>query len=305
MVDGHAEVRSAVPLDIMIPFYGRVDHFKAAVESVLAQTNGGWRLVIVDDVYPDLEPGRWAQSLGDPRVTYIRNEVNLRPSRNYQKCVGLMEADFAVLMGCDDLMLPNYVERVTELIEQFPDASFIQPGVSTIDGDGKPNKPLADRVKRLYQPSGVRPLRLSGQSLATSLLRGNWTYFPSLAWRVEELKKRVFRSDLDVVQDLAMLLTITADGGSLVLDDRICFNYRRHAASVSSVTGPDGSKFIQENTLFTEVAAEFEARGWRKPARAARLHLTSRLNALSELPAALRASQADGRRALLKHAFGR
>jgi glycosyltransferase involved in cell wall biosynthesis len=299
------EVRSTVPLDIMMPFYGRVDHFKAAVESVLKQSSRDWRLVIVDDVYPDLEPGRWAQSLGDPRVTYLRNEVNLRPSRNYQKCVGLMESDFAVLMGCDDLMLPNYVERVTELIELFPDASLIQPGVTTVDGEGLPNKPLADRIKRLYQPSGARPLQLSGQALATSLLRGNWTYFPSLVWRVEELKKRVFRADLDVVQDLAMLLAITADGGSLVLDDQVCFNYRRHEASVSAVTGPDGSKFVQENTLFTEAAARFRAMGWTRAARAARLHLTSRLNALSELPAALRATQTEGRRTLLKHAFGR
>src|SRR6476661_2974892 len=100
----------------MMPFYGRVDHFKQAVESVLAQTSSDWRLVIVDDVYPDPEPGRWAQALGDPRVTYLRNEVNLRPSRNYQKCVGLMQTEFAVLMGCDDVMLPNYVARVHELI---------------------------------------------------------------------------------------------------------------------------------------------------------------------------------------------
>jgi len=173
----------------MMPFYGRFDHFKAAVESVLAQTDPDWRLVIVDDVYPDLAPGEWAKSLGDPRVTYIRNEQNLRPSKNYRKCVSLMQTEFAVLMGCDDIMLPNYVRRVHELIEQFPDADIVQPGVQVIDGEGTVYRPLGDRVKALYRFRGTGARRYAGERLATSLLRGNWTYFPSLVWRVEQLKQ--------------------------------------------------------------------------------------------------------------------
>jgi glycosyltransferase involved in cell wall biosynthesis len=289
----------------MMPFYGRFDHFQQAVESVLSQSDPDWRLVIVDDVYPDLAPGEWAQGLNDERITYIRNEENLRPSRNYRKCVGLMQSEFGVLMGCDDVMLPNYVRRVKELTTQFPEASIVQPGVSVIDSEGTPSRPLADRVKDWYRFRGVGARLYSGEQLATSLLRGNWTYFPSLAWRTSALKKHGFRIDLDVVQDLAMLLEITKDGGSLVLDDENCFNYRRHAASVSAVTGPDGSKFAQERTLFTEAATECAAHGWMRAARAARIHLSSRLNALTELPAAIRTRNPAGRRALLRHIFGR
>lgn len=292
-------------LDIMMPFYGRFDHFQQAVNSVLAQSDPDWRLVIVDDVYPDLEPGLWAQSLDDERITYIRNEVNLRPSRNYRKCVTLMESEFAVLMGCDDVLLPNYVRRVSELIREFPDASIIQPGVSVIDGDGHPSLPLADRVKAWYRFRGRGAASYSGERLATSLLRGNWTYFPSLVWRASELQKYGFRVDLDVVQDLAMLLEITKGGGSLVLDDEVCFTYRRHSASVSAVTGPDGSKFAQERTLFTEAAQDCAALGWKGAAREARLHLTSRFNAMTELPAAIRLRNQAGRAALLRHVFGR
>lgn len=289
----------------MMPFYGRFDHFQQAVQSVLAQSDPDWRLVIVDDVYPDLAPGEWAQSLGDPRITYIRNEVNLRPSRNYRKCVTLMQSEFAVLMGCDDVMLPNYVQRAKELITQFPDAAIIQPGVAVIDGDGKPSRPLADRVKGWYRFGGHGARAYSGDQLATSLLRANWTYFPSLLWRAAELRRHGFRIDLDVVQDLAMLLEITKSGGTLVVDDQECFQYRRHSQSVSAVTGPDGSKFAQERTLFEEAARDCEALGWKRAARAARTHLSSRLNAVTELPAAIRAGHGPGRRALLRHVFGR
>jgi glycosyltransferase involved in cell wall biosynthesis len=289
----------------MMPFYGRFDHFQEAVNSVIAQSDPDWRLVIVDDVYPDLEPGRWAQGLDDERITYIRNETNLRPSRNYRKCVTLMQSEFAVLMGCDDVMLPNYVHRVRELINQFPTASIIQPGVTVIDGEGHASSPLADRVKALYRFRSRAEAEYSGERLATSLLRGNWTYFPSLVWRATELQKHGFRIDLDVVQDLAMLLEITKDGGSLVLDDEVCFNYRRHSASVSAVTGPDGSKFAQERVLFQEAARDCAALGWASAASQARLHLTSRFNALTDLPAAIRLRNKAGRNALLRHVFGR
>jgi glycosyltransferase involved in cell wall biosynthesis len=288
----------------MMPFYGRFDHFKLAVESVITQTDRDWRLVIVDDVYPDLEPGLWAQSLGDERITYIRNEENLRPSRNYRKCVSLMETDFAVLMGCDDVMRPNYVSRVKELIRRFPDASVIQPGVRTIDSDGAASRPLADRMKAFYRLPGSGPRTATGEVLAVSLLRGNWTYFPSLCWRVSALKEHGFRLDLDVVQDLAMLFEITKGGGILVVDDEVCFDYRRHGTSVSAVTGPDGSKFRQELTFFGEAARDSAALGWPKAARVAKRHLSSRLNALTELPGAIRAGNANGRRSLWKHIFG-
>lgn len=292
-------------LDIMMPFYGRVDHFKAAVRSILEQEEGDWRLVIVDDVYPDDEPGRWARGLGDVRVTYLRNDVNLGVSGNFQKCVELAESDHLVLMGCDDLMHPNFVAHVTSLIQRYPTAALIQPGVVTVDQDGKPSKPLADRVKGAYRLSGAGGRLYDGERLAASLLQANWAYFPSLVWRTEELRRRRFRDDLRVVQDLTMILEIIADGGSMVIDDTVCFTYRRHSGSVSAAAAPDGSKFVEEAELFAAQAAAMDTRGWRRAARAARLHVTSRLHAAADLPAALRARNGAGVRALLRHALGR
>ncbi|WP_295123045.1 glycosyltransferase family 2 protein [uncultured Leifsonia sp.] len=292
-------------LDIMMPFYGRFDHFKAAVESVLAQDDDDWRLVIVDDVYPDTAPGEWAKSLGDPRVEYIRNEENLRPSRNYRKCVSLTRTEHVVIMGCDDLMRPGYVRRVKEILAENPGADIVQPGVEVVDEAGRVHHPIGDRVKSWLRPSGRGARAYSGERLARSLLGGNWTYFPSLVWKTEDLRKHKFRLDLDVVQDLAMLLDITLDGGRLIVDDEVVFAYRRHATSVSAVTGPDGSKFAQERELFMEFERRCRALGWGRAAGAAQRHWSSRLSAATELPAALRSRNAAGRRSLLRHVFGR
>lgn len=285
-------------LEIFIPFYGRFDHLRHAVESVLAQDDPDWRLTVVDDVYPDLEPGEWVSAIADERVRYVRNRENLRPSRNYNACVAMTDAEHIVLMGCDDVMLPGYVARVSRLLREHSDIDLLQPGVAIIDEDGRDVTPLPDRIKRMLMPaSGLH----EGERLASSLLRGNWTYFPSLVWRRSHLLSG-FREDLDVVQDLAMIMRILQGGGRMLLDDEVVFHYRRHLSSVSAVTGPDGTKFLQEARLFGELIESLTRQGWRRAARTARIHATSRLNALTELPRALAARDSVSARRLMRHA---
>lgn len=291
-----------VVLDIVMPYWGDFGHLREAVDSVRAQDDSDWRLIVIDDVYPDAAPGEWVQALNDDRITYLRNEQNLGPSRNYSKGVGLVDGEFVVILGCDDRMLPGYVARVKHLIASFPAADVIQPGVRVIDENGKVYLPMADRIKRWIAPRGEFPRAFAGEGISVSLLRGNWTYFPSLVWR----RSRVaggFRADLNVVQDLAKIMEILLDGGTLVVDREPQFEYRRHSQSVSAKTAIDASKFGQELTLFREVRAQARERGWRKASRAAAWHITSRLNALSVVPAALKARRMDGVKALSKHAL--
>lgn len=291
-------------LDITMPFYGSPEQFRLAVESVLAQTDPDWRLTVVDDVYPDEEPGRWLRSLGDERIVYVRNPTNLGVSGNFQKCVDLMTEEYGVIMGCDDLLGPRYVARVAELATAFPSASYIQPGVDVIDDAGRTTLPLADRIKRLCRVRGQHPALYTGEAIAASLMRGNWTYFPSLCWRTETLKRHGFRAEYDVVLDLALQMDIVTSGGSLLVDDEVVFSYRRHEASVSSGGAQDGSRFIEERDYFAELGARFRELGWPRAARAAALHVTSRLNAVSRLPGALLARDRSGVAILARHALG-
>lgn len=292
-------------LDILMPLYGRTDHFVSAVESVLAQTDEDWRLVVVDDRNPDPAAAAWFRSLDDPRLHYVLNEQNLGPARNFQRTAEQAVADRAVLMGCDDLMLPGYVARIARLAELAPDAAIIQPGVRVIDGDGAAVLPLPDRVKALQRPRSGRTVRLRGEGLATSLLHGNWLYFPSIAWRTAELRRYGFPADRDVVQDLTLVMDIVLDGGLVLADPEVVFSYRRHAASVSFQAGPDGSRFAEERELFDDVRERARRLGWTRAARAAALHWTSRLNAASQLPQALLARDPRSLGSLVRHAAGR
>jgi glycosyltransferase involved in cell wall biosynthesis len=292
-----------VTIDIMMPFYGDVGQFRAAVRSVLAQTDDDWRLVVIDDCYPGSEHVDFMSSIDDSRVTLVRNPRNLGVARSFQRSIELSRAPHLVIMGCDDLMAPNYVAHVTELLAAHPDADYVQPGVRVVDDEGRPVWPLADRVKRWYRPRG-RGLRvLRGEDLATNLLRGNWTYFPSITWRRESIARFGFRIDYEVVLDLALQIDIALAGGVLVTDDEEVFSYRRHASSVSSATAVNGRRFQEERRFFFEAEQRCLALGWKRASRAAHHHWSSRLNALSKLPTALRGGDHTGARILLRHAW--
>lgn len=293
-------------VDVLFPYYGDVAMMKQAVDSVTAQTSPDWTLTVVDDGYPDDSiPGYFGALVAqDSRITYVRNEVNLGANGNYRKALTFVRNELAVVMGADDLMLPNYVETVMAAHREFPSAHIIQPGVEVIDEHNHPAMGLVDRMKRLYAPrvpdSQSRRL-LSGEPLAVSLLRGNWLYFPSVCWRSDTLVAVSFREGLDVVQDLALALDLIKAGGNLVLDSTLCFQYRRHRQSDSSWRALEGTRFIEEREFFTAMADELDAMGWTRAARTSRLHLSSRLNAATLLPKAWRTKQHQGVRNLREH----
>ena len=124
-------------LDIMLPFWGEPRYLYETVEAVLRQTDERWRLTVVDDCYPDPKVPEYFERLGHPQVTYIRNEENLGITANYERCIEMASADLVMLLGCDDIMQPDYVARVLTLHEKFPQADILQPGVQIIDSQGR------------------------------------------------------------------------------------------------------------------------------------------------------------------------
>lgn len=290
-------------IDILMPYYGDVSLMRAAVRSVLAQDDPRWRLTVVDDGRAAGVP-EWFAGLGEPKVRYLRNDRTLGVTGNFNQCLDLAERDLIVLMGSDDEMLPNYVGTVLAAHEHAPDAAIIQPGVQVIDDTGAPTRTLADEAKqRVYAPR-VRGRRLlDGEELAVSLLRGDWLYFPSLCWRSAALAGLRFDHELRVIQDLALLIDLVVRGGQLLVDDTLCFRYRRHSGSESSTAAVDGSRFVEAERFFARTAERMREVGWERAARVADRRLSSRLFALTLLPAALR--HRNGLGALARHAFGR
>jgi glycosyltransferase involved in cell wall biosynthesis len=294
-------------IDVLLPYYGDVELLKKAVLSVKAQTYSDWKLLVLDDGYPDPEPSTWLRSLAesDPRIVYMRNETNLGANGNYRRALTMASSEMFVMMGADDIMLPNYLGVIADAAERHRGIDVFQPGVEVIDEKDRVYRPLTDRVKRWYAPRVDGYLILQGQQMAVSLSRADWAYFPSIAWRTATVQRIGFREGLDVVQDLALMLDICTSGGSMLVIDERAFRYRRHAGSDSSIRALDGRRFAEERRFFLAEAECFAKLGWAKAARVARLHLSSRLHALTVMGTALLRGHAKSAVRLAPYVFGR
>jgi glycosyltransferase involved in cell wall biosynthesis len=269
-------------IDIMLPAYGDGSLVRETIASVVAQDDPRWRLTVIDDAPGDLKS--WIAELGHERIRYLPNDRRLGINRNFQRCADEATSDLVLVLGADDRLLPDFVRRVHAAAEQHPDAAMFHTNATVIDENGDPAMPLADRIKRVVSIRGG--VVTGGERLATSLLHGNWMYFPSVVFRREPLQKHGFREGFDIVLDLDLYLRILLDGGRVVLFDRPGIEYRRHAASLSSATAGTGARFDEERDYFAETAAAMAAAGWPRAARAARWHLTSRLHAAAKALAA-------------------
>lgn len=286
-------------VDIMMPYYGDVQQMRDAVNSVLRQTSDNWRLVVVDDQYPDSTIADWLQGMDDARITYLCNDQNLGSNGNFRRCVELAESELTVIMGCDDVLLPHYVEWAESIAAAHPEAEIFQPGVVVIDEHNALSNTTVEKVKAYYRPS--ESTLISGEAFAMTVLRGNWLYFPSLTWRTETLKKHSFREGYEIVLDMGLLLDIAFDGGALYYDQTAVFMYRRHRESYSSSSALDGMRFEEEKRFFSEMAERAQAKNWKKAALTAKLHISSRLHAVTLLPQMVAAKNWSGSKALSRH----
>lgn len=293
-------------IEIMLPFWGDPRLLYATVSSVLAQDDPDWRLIVLDDGYPDESVPAYFAKLDDARVEYRRHPRNLGIVENFRACVRAAQAEHLVVLGSDDLLHSGFVRTVRAALDRHPDVDIVQPAVVVIDRDSNPSEPLADRVKqRVLRPrTSHGDVFLDGEDLAASLLRGNWLYWPSLVFRTATIQAHDFRDDLPVILDLAIILDIVLEGGSLVVLDDVVFSYRRHSASASQQSILDGTRFADDRRFFRESAERSRAIGWRRAARAADIRLFSRLHALTDLPAVLRHGTPEGRRSLIRHIIG-
>lgn len=297
---------SAVALDILVPYWGDPDLMRETVESVFAQQRDDWRLLVVDDAYPDRRITDWLAGLDDPRVSVVRHEANVGITANYRECLARATQEHVVFLGCDDVLLPDYVGVVLDAFAAVPEAAMVQPGVRVVDETGTPSAGLADTVKqRLLRPRRDGRSVLSGEALATSLLHGNWLYWPSISFRRSAVQEIGFQVELPIIQDFALELDLVAHGGTLVVDPTVCFLYRRHAGSASSTTLVDGSRFADERAYYAMAVDQMRSLGWHRAERAARARLTSRAHALSLLPGVAAHGRWDAARQLLHHATTR
>ena len=119
-------------VSICVPTYRRAGHLRQTIESVLAQTFADFEIIVADDCSPD-ETQALMVGITDPRVRYLRNEVNLGVPRNYNYAESMARGRFLVLLGDHDVMEPTYLQEMLNVAEANPRVGLVASGLVVVD----------------------------------------------------------------------------------------------------------------------------------------------------------------------------
>jgi len=230
-------VKNSQPLvSILIPVYNRESYLAACIQSALEQTYPHIEVVVVDNASTD---GTWgiceAFAATDSRVRVFRNDSNVGPVRNWQRCIQEARGTLGKILFSDDLMAPKYLEGTVPLLAD-ENAGFVFTSIEIGERPGAGEGPY-----RWRPASGTWPAM---SFIRESLLGGKVPVSPGAAlFRLRDLRKNL-RLDIPTPAgtdftrygagpDVLLYLLTAADYPEVAyLDEPLTF-FRSHPDSIS------------------------------------------------------------------------
>jgi len=120
---------------IILPVRNGGQYVKECVQSILSQSVSDFELQVLDNSSTDgtLE---WLKSLPDQRIRIYPSAKPLTIEENWGRILSIPKNEFMTMLGHDDLLHPDYLEEMNNLIESQPKASLFQSHYRYIDQYG-------------------------------------------------------------------------------------------------------------------------------------------------------------------------
>lgn len=109
-------------LSVIMPNYNHSSYLEERLSSILAQLNQEDEIVIIDDASTDdsIEVIKKIASQ-DSRVRLFQNPQNLGVIKTINRAANLAQGNYLALMSADDLVLPGFVAKTMQVLEQYPE----------------------------------------------------------------------------------------------------------------------------------------------------------------------------------------
>lgn len=121
---------------IILPVRNGGEYVKECVNSILNQTYSNFNLIVLDNNSSD-GTKEWIESLHNDKVIIYPSTRDLSITENWARAVDVTKNEFMTLIGHDDVLYPNFLQEINNLIEKYPDASLYQSHFDYIDGKGE------------------------------------------------------------------------------------------------------------------------------------------------------------------------
>lgn len=145
-------------LTVGMPVWNVQSTIRESIESVLGQDWTDLELIVSDNASTDATPDILAEyERNDPRVRVVRHEVNRGGAANFSGLVPLARSPYFKWQSGDDVILPGYLSRCIEVLDQDPGVVLAYCRTVMVDDGGRFWRNHDDRLD-LRQPQTWRRL---------------------------------------------------------------------------------------------------------------------------------------------------
>lgn len=227
-----------MPLTIYILCYNRPDFARESIQSVLAQTNQKFKLIISDHSSNDEVMEMVRNNF--PDICYIRRPKKLKHLEHFNACIDEVETEYYCLFHDDDIMDPHFVHSMIKCIQSRPNAAAYACN-SYIETSGKVESRLSFLSTRRYEVID------SPRNLAERYFSRNQSGIapnPSYVYSRRLAGDHRFIVDGGKYADVSLLLDILLQGPIIWLNVPL-MTYRMHGSNLGSVESlPDRLRFL-------------------------------------------------------------
>jgi glycosyltransferase involved in cell wall biosynthesis len=127
----------SVKISVVIPLYNKVRHIARAINSVLAQTNNDFELIIVDDGSTD-GSAEIVKNSTDSRIRLVRREHIDSWGGHAARNLGIAEARASLIafLDADDEWLPEHLATLSRLAKKYPECGACATGYELVEPSG-------------------------------------------------------------------------------------------------------------------------------------------------------------------------
>lgn len=202
---------------IIMPVYNTADKVLASIQSVLAQTDPDFELLVLIDASPDDASTRIAQFLADTpdeRVRVFDNPVNQGVSGVRNQGLDEARGEWIAFLDSDDSFEPNFLETMHRAVTGAL-ADIAVCAHTLVEQDGT-------RTKRQRVSAGIA----SGEETTLELLRDAFTpYLWDKIFRASLFEGVRFPTDIHRAEDAVIVASTVVKATRVVAIDATLYNY--------------------------------------------------------------------------------
>ncbi len=216
-------------ISVIMSVFNSEDYLKEAIESILNQTYKEFEFLIIDDASTD-SSAEIIQSFKDPRIKYIKTEVNLGLTKSLNKALKLAEGEFIARMDADDVSEVNRFEVQYNFLSK--NTEFVMAGsLGTLIDEN-------DKVKGdMVVPTD--PSEING----AMYFYNQFIHSSVMFNKASILDAGMYNETYKRAQDYELWLRLITKGNKITILPEKLIRYRDHPMNITTVSAGSQSEF--------------------------------------------------------------